>query len=638
MSRNFEERICLLIENIAGVTEKKAKKILLTRSSKYIAEAHSDALEYEITACVQDYSCVTSVQKLTLPNDEEWVQEQRKDTKLNQIIVFIEENRLPDDDKIAKEILSDASLYAIRPENRILYRVSKLDPEEKEVSYRRCVPITWRKLILSEFHDSLWSGGHLGRDKTYEAVRRKFYFENMSYYVKIWVASCDICHKTKASHPNHPKAPLGIIDAARPWDLVSIDLWSAGICSRSGNKYVLTMIDVYSKFAFAKPLPNEEETTVAQALIDVFSQFGFPDRLHSDQGAQFTSNLMKEICKFFLVEKSKTTAYHPQGNGTVERLHQFFKNAVSAFVRVDHRDWDEVLRCLMLVYNNAMHSALGTSPAHVALGRSLGSIGYIEEKFDQIDLTQMQYIQRLKYAMQRVQAQIANRRAKKIQKNAELSSDKEVSYAVGDKVALEVVKLSSSEQLSNKLSWKFNGPYEIIRKGRDNKVYYLKDAFNDELPHPVSVDRIKLWVERSVEEAIENPKTISNDEESFEENQGPLSTIDPSTTYTPTLEELKDIEIPVENKSANVLRQSSRFKVVRSDPYVGKRVKVLWPDGNHYFGKVVSKCTSKRDLAEGTHKVKYEDDNLEYYERLDGSCQFEIVASLLFNPIVPFLS
>src|SRR4029078_11332505 len=108
-----------------------------------------------------EYISATSIQKLALPNDVEWAKEQRKDKHLNAVIRWIEEGTLPDDDKWAKKIASSAELYTTKSESGILYRVSKVDPEDSDVTYRRCVPKTWRKLILAEFHDSLWSGAHL---------------------------------------------------------------------------------------------------------------------------------------------------------------------------------------------------------------------------------------------------------------------------------------------------------------------------------------------------------------------------------------------------------------------------------------------------------------------------------------------
>ena len=91
--------------------------------------------------------------------------------------------------------------------------------------------------------------------------------------------------------------------------------------------------------------------------MEIFDIFGFPRRLHSDQGKEFINKTLVELCKLAMIEKTKTTAYHPAGNGTVERLHQFFKNAAASFVRDDHRNWDEIFRFLIPAYNNARHAA-----------------------------------------------------------------------------------------------------------------------------------------------------------------------------------------------------------------------------------------------------------------------------------------
>jgi hypothetical protein len=246
----------------------------------------------------------------------------------------------------------------------------------------------------------------------------------------------------------------------------------------------------------------------------------------------------------------------------------------------------------------------------------------------------MQYIQRVKYALSKVQQQIAARMNKRLEKYKEINSSELKSYEVGDKVALEIVKISANDQLSNKLSWKFEGPYTIIRKGRNEKVYYLKDAFDEELPHPISIDRIKSWIERPVEERIVNDyqvnddKNNSNDEAMETENQ-PLIVVDPASTYAPPLKEAQDIEAHPPKARPVSTRQSARLRDAANDPLLGKRVKVKWPDNSYRCGTVKAKCSTKDDRALGTHKVLYEFDNEEYYERLDGSVRFEIVNCML---------
>ena len=140
-------------------------------------------------------------------------------------------------------------------------------------------------MILTECHDSLWSGGHLGRDKTLDKIRSLYYFPRMDTFVDIWIKSCPTCLAIKRKQPSKLAVPLGNIEVSEVWDLLSIDLWDAGVLSNRGHRYLLTVIDGFSKYAFAIPLKNKTAKTVASKLYKhVFSQHGCPKRLHSDNG------------------------------------------------------------------------------------------------------------------------------------------------------------------------------------------------------------------------------------------------------------------------------------------------------------------------------------------------------------------
>ncbi len=83
-----------------------------------------------------------------------------------------------------------------------------------------------------------------------------------------------------------------------------------------GNVYLLLMVDFFSKWAEAAPLPNQEARTVADAIIyHSVSRFGVPDSILSDQGSNFGSRLVYEVCRRVGAHKTRTNAYHPQSNG-----------------------------------------------------------------------------------------------------------------------------------------------------------------------------------------------------------------------------------------------------------------------------------------------------------------------------------
>ena len=131
------------------------------------------------------FECIAAIQTFTLPSDEEWSKEQRVDPDWAPYIKYIEKRELPSDDKIASEILHDINNYALKGEHKILCRVTRISPEDEVKTARRVVPSCWRKLICAEYHDSLWQGAHMGRDKTYDKIKEVYFFKNMNRYVDL---------------------------------------------------------------------------------------------------------------------------------------------------------------------------------------------------------------------------------------------------------------------------------------------------------------------------------------------------------------------------------------------------------------------------------------------------------------------
>ena len=118
-----------------------------------------------------------------------------------------------------------------------------------------------------------------------------------------------------------------------------------------GNKYVLVVGDYFTKWVEAYPMPNMEAGTVAELFVSRFvCQFGVPDVLHTDQGRNFESALLKEVCQLLGVVKTRTTPYHPQSDGLVERFNSTLLNLLSMAVSENERDWDLHIPMVMMAY------------------------------------------------------------------------------------------------------------------------------------------------------------------------------------------------------------------------------------------------------------------------------------------------
>ena len=213
-------------------------------------------------------------------------------------------------------------------------------------------------------------------------------------------------------------------NAGEPFEVVSIDITGKHPKSAKGNEHILTVVDIFSKWAEALPIRVHTAPVVAKVLMDhVFSRFGMPKRLLSDQGKEFESELFQELCKRMDIEKIRTTAYKPSTNGCVERFHRTLNSMIGKVVHSNHRDWDERLPSIMAAYRAARHESTGYSPNFLVLGREnrapldiiLGDIPEEKEYYNSYDefVSQMQERWRESYSTAREHLETTAERRKK---------------------------------------------------------------------------------------------------------------------------------------------------------------------------------------------------------------------------------
>ena len=130
---------------------------------------------------------------------------------------------------------------------------------------------------------------------------------------------------------------------------------------------ILVAVDYFTKWLEAWA---QEVKTIAEKLLEIFFRFSLPDKLHSDQGRQFEGKLIEELCKLLQIEKTRTTPYHPQGDGLVERANRTILDMLATVVR-DHKDWESHLRATCMAYNTSVQSTTGQShsPFFLMFGR-----------------------------------------------------------------------------------------------------------------------------------------------------------------------------------------------------------------------------------------------------------------------------
>ena len=227
------------------------------------------------------------------------------------------------------------------------------------------LPSSLHHQALSRAHD-LPIAGHQGKRKTLHRLRQEAYWVNMANDVEQYCRECTKCQQTKP--PTPARAPLNTVPVGRPWQMVAVDILEVPLSS-CNNRYLLVIQDYFTKWPEAIPLPDQTAPRITAELVKFFSRFGLPDVLHSDQGRNFESTLLRETLEAFGIVKSRTTSYHPQGDGLVERFNRSLLQMLRAFVEKES-DWERYLPLVLYAYRTAVHSSTGVTPFSLMFGRS----------------------------------------------------------------------------------------------------------------------------------------------------------------------------------------------------------------------------------------------------------------------------
>ena len=468
---------------------------------------HVSSIQYNNITTENSNCQMYFISALTNANPTDIAGLQQKDPEFTQVYELLQGKK-----GATVQVEKKAKNYSLR--NDILYHTpiirSNTIVEDMPRSEQFVVPSCLRDDLLKSYHDSLAGGGHQGVDRTYQALKLKYFWPTMHGDVKRYVESCISCQRSKRSYLNTtaPLKPLPVVDIYSRWH---IDILGP-LKKTQGYQYVLVIVDSFSRWCEAFPLQTQEATEVAEHIYrEIICRYGAPDTLVSDRGSNYMSKLIKALCQIFEITKVETSSYHPQTNSAVERLNSTICASLRTYINENQDNWPKLLPSIMMAHRmTPCTQSTHHSPFVMLFGRhcrlpidvalqpskplSKDGTAFMEDLAERVTVTR-------KLAEQKVmESQVRNK----------TQYDK---HAVQPKFQLcDSVWMSNKAKKighSTKLLPKWLGPY-YVSKVFPNNVYKLRDAQTHK-PHKslIHANRLKPYTDPDVRRT--NPPPPSGD-------------------------------------------------------------------------------------------------------------------------------
>jgi cleavage and polyadenylation specificity factor subunit 1 len=212
-----------------------------------------------------------------------------------------------------------------------------------------------------------------------------------------WSKTCIACQTSKVHR--HNVAPIGSFsENASRFEHIHLDLVGPLPVS-VGHTYLLTCVDRFTRWPEAIPISDITAETVARTFVNNWvSRYGVPSTITTDRGSQLESRFLNEMLRLLGTQRIRTTAYHPQANGAVERFHRTLKGALKA--QQNPNDWCNNLELVMLGLRSTLKEELNASPAEMIYGQPLRLPGDFFEAPDNTNETSRHdYVEQLKTHM-----------------------------------------------------------------------------------------------------------------------------------------------------------------------------------------------------------------------------------------------
>ena len=308
---------------------------------------------------------------LVIPSAQQLREYQKADPDLAPVLDWLETPCEPTPQQLFSTSRTVKHLWLCKPHLQLINGVLHYGWEDESSTIKKLVvPQVLKQEIMRLAHD-IKSACHPGQDKTLLKLKRSVFWPGMSRDVKLFVSNCTTCITSKKP-PRKPKAGLGSFHAGVTLERVHIDLLGPLPLTDHNHRYILVLVDQFTKWVECFPLPEQTAEEVARITVtEFFLRLGLPLQIHTDQGKQFEGKLFQSLCELMEVAKTRTTPYHPCSNGQVERVNRTILQSIRCYISGVEKNWDKYLPFISAAIRCTENKTTGFTPNLMMLGREI---------------------------------------------------------------------------------------------------------------------------------------------------------------------------------------------------------------------------------------------------------------------------
>ena len=393
-------------------------------------------------------------------------------------------------DETVRSDLADEQVLQLIEEDETFYDLSELHKVPKKF-----------KRVINKFHNS--NVGHHGVERTLQKLQSSGNnWTNMRQHVRTQIAKCPCCQMMSQVAPQIRSNPF-TLSHSKPMHSLAIDTIGPLPEDEKGNKYLIAIIDIFSRFLELYPAVDTTAVSAAEAILQHTGRYGTPSLLISDAGSQYVNEIISQYLSLMGTDHHITLAYSKQENGIIERSNKEILRHLKAiiFERSILSKWTKSLPLVQRIINSSVHDSIGVSPAQIIFGDSLNlNRGFIvsvedKEKFDsEVILTE--------YSKDMIERQaeiiaIAQKHQKQVNeqyidsKNKKYKDIEVTTFPVNSYVLLGYPDTSLKKGPPNKFMLNWQGPYRVISYIGNNYTVLNLGTMKQET---VNIKRLKQFL------------------------------------------------------------------------------------------------------------------------------------------------